>query len=369
MGFKIIKAETRLANMITWFAGIQNKITDFVVGGKVRSKLETVAIEMEAQDYAFYTAAAKAIPIAIYQTFGFNLLPAAKASGSVTFSSGSAAASNIIIPAGTQVATIATDTTAEIVYETTADATIPAGQSSVSVTVAAITAGTAGNTAANTITALKTTISGIASVTNPTSINNGKDQETEAERQGRFPAFIASLTRGTATALIYAAKTATTATETVRDAAVSGPPAVGSAGACTVYLYNGAKASPAASAALISAAQTIIDGDAASGTPGYKAAGIVVTVSAATVQAVNVTVSVTKLSSAAAETVQTAVVAAINTYFDSMKIGSAFLLYELIERIMGTAGVYNASVTAPSADQAATDGRIYIPGTITVTVP
>jgi uncharacterized phage protein gp47/JayE len=368
MSFKIIKAETRLANMITWFAGIQNKITDFVVGGKARSKLETVAVEMEAQDYAFYVTTAKAIPIAIYQAFGFNLLPSVKASGSVTFSSGTPAASDILIPAGTQVATIGSSTTAEKVYETTAAATIAAGQSSVSVTVAALIAGMSGNTAANTITSLKTTISGISSITNPASISNGKDQEDEAERQARFQAFIASLTRGTAAALIYAAKMATTGTETVRDAAVSGPPATGSAGTCTVYLYNGAKASPAASAPLIAAAQAIIDGNATTGTPGYKAAGVVVTVSAATVQAVTVTVSVNKLSSAVSATVQAAVTAAINTYFDSMRIGTAFLLYELIERIMGTTGVYNAAVSAPAGDQAATTGRVYIPGTITVTV-
>lgn len=369
MSFKIIKAETRLANMIGWLAGIQSKITDFVVGGKTRSKLECVAIEMEAQDFAFYKAVSKAIPLSIYQAFNFTLLPASKASGPVTFATSTPAATDIIIPVGTQVATVPTALSTEVVYETISEAKILAGQTSVVATVAALIPGTAGNTGPDTITALKSTISGISSLTNATGFSNGTEQETESERQARFRAYISSLTRGTAAALVYAAKMASTETETVVDAAVSGPPATGSAGTCTVYIYNGAKTTPGAGPALITAAQTIIDGNDATSTPGYKAAGVVVTVASATTQTVTVTVSVSRISSYTASAVQQSVIAAINTYFDTMRIGSAFLLYELIERIMATPGVYNAVVTAPTGDQAATSGRVYIPGTITVTVP
>ena len=85
MGFEIIKAETRTASMIEWFTGICSAVTDFLPGSKIRSKFETIAVEMEAQDYAFYQALRKAIPISIYQAFDFKLQAAQKASGLVTF--------------------------------------------------------------------------------------------------------------------------------------------------------------------------------------------------------------------------------------------------------------------------------------------
>src|SRR6266702_2487735 len=146
MSFSIIKMETRLANMVTWFAGLQNKITDFVVGGKTRTKFEAIAQEMESQDFHIYRAIIKAIRTSVYQTFDFNLEPAARAAGLVTFSASPAPASDIPIPAGTRVATVGTAAVAEIVYETTVDVTLLAGTTSINAPVSCTVAGVAGNT-------------------------------------------------------------------------------------------------------------------------------------------------------------------------------------------------------------------------------
>lgn len=207
MSFSIIRAETRAQRMIGWFSGICQGITDFIVGSKIRSKFETLAVEMEAQDFAFYQAAKKAIPIAVYQAFGFTLIPAVKATGIVTFYATSSA-SDIKIPQGTQVATLLSDPMPEKVYEVITDTYLTAGNTSVQVNVIAVDSGAIGNTPANSITVLKTPIAGINSVNNTSAITSGIDRESEESRRIRFLGFIGNLVRGTISAVEYGAKTA-----------------------------------------------------------------------------------------------------------------------------------------------------------------
>lgn len=361
--------------MITWFAGIQRQITDFVVGGKVRTKFEAIAVEMEAQDFQIYKAIKKAIPTSIYQAFSFNILPAVRAAGLVTFTASPAPSTDIIIPAGVQVATIASTTSAEKIYETTVAVTLPAGQSTVAAAISCTKSGSIGNTGVGTITALKSTVSGITEVSNATALTNGVDKETEDARRTRFQSFISTLTRGTDSALIYGAKSANLTdangaiTERVTAAVVVGPPASGSAGTATVYIYNG---STGASSNLIAAVQKIIDGSTdATGnmTPGYKAAGVVVTVAAATTVSQSVTATITILPGYSASAIQGASVSTISTYIQSLTMGQTLIYNELIERVMGISGVLNVSITAPNADVTATKSQVIIPGTITVTVP
>ena len=136
MAFEIIKADIRVSRMVGWFTGICSTVTDLVVGSKLRTKFEAIAVEMEEQDYQFYAAVKKAIPVAVYQAFTFSLLPASKAAGAVTFTANPVPGSDINIPAGTRVATTATATIAEKVFVTVADGTILAGQATTSINVA-----------------------------------------------------------------------------------------------------------------------------------------------------------------------------------------------------------------------------------------
>lgn len=375
MGFKIIKAEIRLASMITWFAGIQRKITDFVVGGKTRTKLEAVAVEMEAQDFQIYRAIKKAIAVAIYQAFNFNLRPAVRASGLVTITADPAPGQDIIIPKGTQLATIGTGTTAEKVYATTAAATIPAGETSVSVSVACVTAGTTGNTGPNTVKVSKATIAGVTAITNPAGFNNGTEVETEQARQVRFTQYISTLTRGIDDAIEYGAKTtyltdeAGTITEQVTAALIVGPPAEGAAGAFTCYIYNG---SGGASADLVTKTQQTIDGyrDANNKkVPGFKAAGVVATVTAATTLALDVTASVVAAFGSDKDALKIQVENAVSAYIQSLGLGAEFIYNEMIERIMSIAGVVDVTVTTPTENSTPLASQVIIPGDIVVAVP
>lgn len=356
--FDIVKMETRVARMIGWLAGIQSRITDFLPGGKTRTKLEAVALELEQQDYQVYQAIKKAIPIALYAGFSFPPLAAVRASGNVTFSAAVAPAQDVTIPKGTLVATTESTTAQAKTFETSAAAVLAAGQTSVVVPILCTVPGSAGNTGVGTVNVIKTTVPGIDTVTNVSAITNGTDVESETARSIRFREYIASLSRGTAAALEYAAKTARLidaggiVTERVVQAKAYDA-AAATAGFADVFVHNGTGST---SAGLITEAQKLIDGyTGADGVKvaGYKAAGIVVTVAGATELSQDVTVTVTKKTDADAATVEAAAEAAASTYIASLKIGEKFVYHELVERIMAVAGVYDVTLAAPTGNVAA----------------
>lgn len=370
MGFSIIKMETRLANMVAWFAGSQSTITDLLIGGVTRTKFEAFAVEMEAQDYQFYVTTKKAIPVAVYSAFGFVLLPATTANGYVTFSSATPVTANVIIPAGTKVATGAASGIMEKVYATSASVTLAVGQSQIDAPVTSLTPGTAGNINAATLTVIKTPVNQIVTVTNAAAINNGTNPETEASRQSRFRNFIASISRGTAAAIAYGATTAEitniygNVVERVVDAKVLQPPITADSH-FTVYVWNG---SGVASADLVARAQDIIDGYLdAEGTPvpGYKAAGDVASVVSATVVIGNVTIEILAFPGADQPTLEILVSDTLTYYIQSIPVGQNFVLNEAIKRVKGLPGVDDLNITAyPDAELA--DGQVLIPGVMTV---
>jgi uncharacterized phage protein gp47/JayE len=75
------------------------------------------------------------------------------------------------------------------------------GTSSVSVPVIAITAGSAGNVLAGTVTSINQAVPGIDTVTNASGFINGLDAETDQALRIRFVAYFASLSKATAAAI------------------------------------------------------------------------------------------------------------------------------------------------------------------------
>jgi uncharacterized phage protein gp47/JayE len=78
------------------------------------------------------------------------------------------------------------------------------GATSILLPIAAVTAGSAGNVLANTITSFVGAIVGIDSVTNAAALTSGLDAESDAAFRARFPLYLASLRQGTAAAIQYA---------------------------------------------------------------------------------------------------------------------------------------------------------------------
>ncbi len=116
--------------------------------------------------------------------FGISRLAAQRATGLVTFSRPSAAATDILIPAGTQVAT---GTSPQVVFATVAPSYITAGTSTAEVPVQALLGGESGNLTAASLTLLATPVDGIsATTTNSVPTSGGVNTEPDSAFVARF---------------------------------------------------------------------------------------------------------------------------------------------------------------------------------------
>jgi uncharacterized phage protein gp47/JayE len=120
------------------------------------------------------------------QLFGFARQTARRASGFVIFSRKTPAVSPVFIPAGTQVATVSSSVSSQVLFTTVADGVIPENGTFTEVPVEATIPGEIGNVTANRITRILTQISDISSVNNPTSTTGGVEQETDDQLKVRF---------------------------------------------------------------------------------------------------------------------------------------------------------------------------------------
>lgn len=380
MGYKIIRAEDRVASMIDWFTGICKTITDFVVGSKIRTKFETIAVEMEAQDYAWYQSLKKAIPIALYRAFDFELQPAQASLGSVIFSIPTPASADITIPANTIVGTVASLSAGEVLFKTVVDAIISTGQTTTTdIPVQCMVAGVIGNVALGTITAIKSTVTGASSlaVNNASAVTGGSEREAEDERRLRFIEYVKTLSKGTPDAVVYGAKTAYLAstngiiTERVQSAVIYEPflhSLIEPVGKFECYVYNG---ETGASDSLVAEAQKTIDGYRTTDNvlvPGWKAAGVICVVKKAVTTPVATTATITLLTGGDVVGTKTAAEAVIDGYIASLEIGEKLIFNVLVERIMGLPGVYNVAISAPNSDRTPAFNEVYTKGTKTITV-
>lgn len=369
-GFTVESLEKRVSRTVAWFAAATTRITDFSVGSITRTKLETLAQEMELQDFNTFRAIRKAIPVSVYQAFGFNLLPAVKATGVVTFTAPAPVAADLLIPAGTPVST---GTLTPVSFETIEDATITTGQSTVSVTVECLVAGSTGNVGAASIDTMVPSLPGVASVTNANSFTTGSDVETETARAARFQAYVLNLGRSTVAGLVVGVKTAAlydnngTITERVTDAVVVEPDEVDPDwGVLTLYIFNGVDG---ASAELLVEAKKVIDGYEENGTlvAGYKSAGVKVTVLEATVTEKVVTAELTIATGYDETTTLDKGEEVVGNYLGGLRIGESLIRNELIERLMGINGVTDCTLTLPAANETPTVDEVFRAGVVTIT--
>lgn len=287
MAFQIKDFASIVAAQINHARAVTTKITDFQPGSVARTIMEAPAVEIEELYLQMFLGLRDAIPVATFLSFGFEKLPAAVAHGWVSISHEPAPTASFLIASGT--AFTASDGR---VYTSTAEVTWPSGDNVVRVPVAFSSPGLAGNIAGGMITSSDGFGDGYT-ISN-SGIETGRDIETDAEREARFADFIASLSRGTVVACLYAARQSVVLDqdgnryEYVVRAGIDEQP-----GHVRIYIYS---SRGAASMALVSDGQKRIDGwrDAATGavTPGYRAAGVRVDVLAMIERAVTLSISV-----------------------------------------------------------------------------
>ena len=379
--FKLKHFTQIVASMVNWVASVQNKITDFNIGSVARTMLESVAMELEEFYYRMVDSLEREIPNSAYESFGFAIQAATKATGVVTFGRSTAADQDYVIPSNTMVST-----TDGLTVQTIAAVTLTTGLTTVQAGVIAVQAGAAGNVSANSLVVLNGAILGIETVTNALPLTGGTDQETEESRADRFRTFIEALPRTTVGGLIGGALTAQVVdaqgnvTERVRLAKTVEPYLTGEGPRSVVDLYidNG---SGTASSSLLAACQIVVDGSAPGVTPvvvGYRAAGITVNVKAVTAAPINITANITLQTGETSSVVQQRVLSAIGTYLDGLGIrgnavnedaGLYTLDWErLLTVIFTTSGVKTATVVTPTIDQVPAIGGRLVAGVVTVNV-
>jgi uncharacterized phage protein gp47/JayE len=368
-----------VASMINRMKATQTAVTDYNVGAVARTMLEAPAIEIEQLYQQAFNMVTAAIPVSVYTSFSFAALAANAATGSVPVTIASQA-TDTLISAGTTF----TPTGSSNTYQSTADATVPAGSTSVAVPVAATTTGSASNLAANTSFTLTPSPSGFVSAVNLSAFVNGRDTETDDERLLRFQSYISTLSGATVSAIEYGLSTVSLTdssgniTEQVKLYQVVEPYVTDASkpiADVVAYIHNGVGST---SGDLVAQAQLVINGYTdSSGTkvPGYKAAGIPCTVSAATEVPTAVTGVITLVDDTYDfDTVMASAVTAVNTYLlgltisDSATVSSASaILSEISALVKAIDGVFDVTFTTPAANVTVPVGSKIMPGTITFT--
>lgn len=372
MAFQIKSFRSIAASMINWMRSTQSRITDFNIGSVARTLVEAPAAELDELYQQYFIGLKEAIPVAVFNSFDFQKLPAAPASGLVRVTITSTDV-DTTVPAGTVFTSVGG---AERSYTSLEDVTIAMGDTYGDVLVSAESPGTAGNIPAGTEFTLEPEVEGFVSAASLAPFNNGSDEESDEGRKVRFAAFIRSLNRGTVDALIYGAKTAAlkasdgNVIERVATASVVEPwldDETKPLSLVEVYVHNGVGLT---SLALVQRARQILHGyrdSLGNPVPGWKAAGVRVDVYAAEEQTVDVVGELTAEDGFDEAQLIEDAEEVIRGYLLELDIGEAAIRSEIIARVMDIPGVYNIVLDDPDDDTEANAKTKLMPGTITIT--
>jgi len=350
------------ASMLNYVRGVTTKITDLIPGSTARTLIEAPANELEQFYIQVFNGLKEAIPTAVFKTFKFTQLAAAYATDVVTITAPVALLA--AIPIADQTPFTSADGR---VYYSTEALTWAAGTTSIAFPVIAAASGSAYNIAAGAINSSTSFDDGTYTISNA-GTTSGRDTETDSERLTRFSDYIAALSRGTDDALLYGIGTATLAdstgdiTEYVTRSGIDSS----LAGFVKLYIYG---SSGAPSGALVSTAQTIIDGwinPDGSRTPGYRAGGVGATVAAMAQVPISLTIQVSMLDGYTVGTsTQTSVTSAFATLLSGIDTGDILYADAIETAVLGVAGIESVVINV-TENTTCGQNQVLVPGTVTV---
>ncbi|WP_288075264.1 baseplate J/gp47 family protein [Pseudomonas sp.] len=350
------------ASMLNHIRGTTTKITDLQPGSVSRTLVEAPAVEIEELYLQIFNGLREAIPVATFKSFGFDKLAAAYARGFVSVSNATAPDVSFTTPAGTSFTT--SDGRA---YLSTQEVIWPAGQNAIRIPVIAESAGLAYNVSAGSIVS-SSAFDDSYTISN-SAINNGRDVETDAEREARFASFIGSLSRGTTFACLSAAESATVTDEQGNiQEYVTRIGYTEIAGYVKIFIYSSAGLP---SSALIMGAQKIIDGweDTSTGviTPGYRAGGVNVEIASMTEREIDLTARVTMQTGYELdETVTQAITDEFSTLLASINPGEVLYIESIENSLLSVIGVKSVLISA-TENITCEANEALVPGAVTVT--
>lgn len=327
------------ADIVVWIGGQSGVLTDLNNGSQIRTDSEAIGSVTEMQGVIAQAEAFQAMVYAAFAAFNIFPLLARPSIGTVTFITGSAAnppvaTSPILIPALTIVQTLG-----GIQYQTTANAVIPTGATSVTAPIQAVVAGAGGNAVASSITQIASALSNPLQVFNTAPTTGGEDAETPSQTMARFTAKVASIGLSTPVAIangVIGVVVSGTAEE-VEFATVFEPwiqqvqqgvanPTPG----FDVFVDNG---SGSASSNLLTAVSSALSGNAALGQDGFRPAGVPFSVLPVSPLFAIVVVSGTATEPALDASVVSLATSAAQGYFSGLAFGQIAELSQLTAAI------------------------------------
>lgn len=209
---------TLVRNQVTAIQGAAKVLVDLTVGSILRSIVEAnAAVILWLQGLILQllaiTRAATSSGADLDSwvgDYGVSRLAAVAASGQVAFSRFTPS-QQAVIPVGATVQTadgsqqfaVTLDTTNPAYNAALGGYVLAAAASSITVTVAASTAGAGGNVSAGQINTITQALPGVDTVSNAVAFVNGSDAESDTALRTRFIAFVASLSKATKGAIGY----------------------------------------------------------------------------------------------------------------------------------------------------------------------
>ena len=297
--------------------------------------------------------------------FGITRLAATYATGTVTFSRFTPTAS-ALVPVGALLKTVGGTQSFMVVADSTQaywnaalnGYLIPGSVASGNATVAAVTAGTAGNVQAGTISLIASTIAGVDTVNNAVAFTNALAAETDAALRVRFQAFFTTLAKATTAAVYYAISAVQQGLYAVIAENVSST-GVYQPGNFVVTVDDGSGHPPAA---LLTSLQAAVNAVRPIGSTFY--------LSGPTVSSVAVVMTITAGSVANKAVMQPLAQAAITAYLNTLPPGAGLAYSQIIRVAYGVdpsiTNVSACTVNSGTADLSAVPGTSYKPGTVTV---
>lgn len=336
----------------TMAASIQGAVSQFIdlsVGSVIRALLEANAaiatwlqwLIVQVLQATRLATSAGADCDSFGADFGFTRLPAAPASGVVTFAR-FAPVLNAFVPVGTVVITV--DGSQSFAVTPAADNpafnpslngyTLAVPTASIDLPVTALVSGSAGNILAQNIGLIGTAVAGIDTATNNAAFSGGVDPESDAAFRARFGNYLASLSRATVGAIqetIAGVQQGLSATITEN----VDPSGANSPGEFVVTVDDGSGAPPAS---LLSTVQLAVDA--------VRPVGTRFSVQPPRITQASVTMLLTLMPGAVQQSVVALVGAAIVAYIDSLPVGSALaytrlaqIAYDASTQVINVSGV------------------------------
>lgn len=341
---KILSQSEFYGQMRDYFIANQSLITDLNENSAIDTQFQAFATQLNQamiKASGGFKSQFEQIP---FQTFQFQRTESSHSSGTLVFSRASADTSEIDIPEGTIVAT-----PEGLLFETTDAGVIASGNTDSSpINGESQSAGAEYNVLTGTITLINSTLTGVNSVTNNTAFAGGRDRESNSDYFARFTNFILGLSGSNR----YGIFTAATSVDTIQSAYVEDhfPPDSGIYN-FTVYVDDGSGSVPQAK---LDEVYLKLYGNDTADYQGYAAAGVNFRVLSAGLVSINVLYTVEIDAFILSEDdAETEIETAVQSYIDSLWVGSDVIWSEvirIIQSINGITSVTALTLNATSAD-------------------